>query len=120
MKHTNTQPESWLPLKTNVLFILLALADGQKHGYAIMQETQTTSDGLVRMGPGTLYGTLQRLIEQGLIEETAKPSVVDQDDERRRYYRLTSIGNQVITAEVTRLEQLVKTARTRSFIPKLS
>ena len=119
MKHANTQPESWLPLKTNVLFILLALADGQKHGYAIMQETQTTSEGLVRMGPGTLYGTLQRLIERGLIEETDKPSALGQDDERRRYYRLTSVGNEVITAEVRRLEQLVKTARTRSLIPRL-
>ena len=119
MKHANTQPESWLPLKTNVLFILLALAGGQKHGYAIMQETHETSEGLVRLGPGTLYGTLQRLIERGLIEETGKPSAVDQDDERRRYYRLTSTGNEVITAEVRRLEQLVKAARTRSLIPRL-
>ena len=119
MNKSPSEPESWLPLKTPVLFILLALADGRKHGYAIMQETKETSKGLVRMGPGTLYGNLQRLIEQGLIQETASRPKNEADDERRRYYELTALGSKVISAEVARLENLVRTARAKTLIPSL-
>ena len=120
MSNSNNIPESWLPLKTPVLFILLALADGHKHGYAIMQETKETSAGQVRLGPGTLYGNLQRLIEQGLIQETATQPEGEGNDERRRYYELTGLGRRVISAEVARLENLVRTARAKALIPSLS
>lgn len=120
MKKPISDPESWLPLKTPIVFILLALADGPKHGYGIMKETRETSGGHVRMGPGTLYGNLQRLIEQELIKESRQRAGDEEDDERRRYYQLTRLGQEVIKAEVARLEHLVQTARTKSLIPSLS
>lgn len=89
--------------------ILLALLDGDLHGYAVMQAVESISGGTMRMGPGTLYGTLKRLLEAGLVEETEERPVAD-DDERRRYYRLTAGGREAVRAETARLARLVKFA----------
>lgn len=89
--------------------ILLALLEGDLHGYAIMQSVEALSDGAVRMGPGTLYGTLKRLLDQGLVEETDERPAAD-DDERRRYYRLTPSGRESVRSETARLSRLVKFA----------
>jgi len=95
-------PEAHLPLTPAVFAILLALADGEKHGYAIMQEARAHT----AMGPGTLYGSLDRMVASGLIEETGVS-----DDERRRYYRLLGLGQSVLAAEAGRLQRAVKMAR---------
>jgi DNA-binding PadR family transcriptional regulator len=98
-----------LPLKPKVLHILLALADGPRHGYSIMQEVAARSDGQVRIWPAAMYGTLRELEEQDLIVESdRRPS---QDDERRRYFALTPSGKRVLSAEVRRLESIVGHAR---------
>lgn len=89
------------------LHIVLALLDGEQHGYAIMRNVETMSDGAVKMGPGTLYGTLNRLVEDGLIVETTA-RVARDGDERRRYYKLTGEGRRVALEEVTRLQALVR------------
>lgn len=98
-----------VPLKPKVLHILLALADGPRHGYSIMQEVAARTDGQVRVWPAAMYGTLRELEEQGLIVETDKrPSG---DDERRRYFALTPLGKRVLGEEVRRLEAIVDHAR---------
>ena len=101
--------ESWLPLSTAVLHILMALSGQERHGYAIMTEIACQSGGCYKMGPGTLYDNLARLLEGGLVEEhDRKPAG---DDPRRRYYRLTKLGKRVLSAEADRLAQVVKTVR---------
>ena len=90
------------------LHIVLALLEGEKHGYALMGDVERISDGAIKMGPGTLYGTLKRLLSDGLIEETATRSDSELNDERRRYYRLTAEGAQVASAELARLQTLVR------------
>src|SRR5687768_6914403 len=90
------------------LHVVLALLDGEKHGYAVMRDVETLSDGAVRMGPGTLYGTIKRLLADGLIEEVTTEVVDEPDTERRRYYRLTADGEAVAAAEVARMRTLVK------------
>jgi DNA-binding PadR family transcriptional regulator len=98
-----------LPLKPKVLHILLALADGPRHGYSIMQDVAARTDGQVRVWPAAMYGTLRELDELGLIVESEKrPS---DDDERRRYFALTPLGTRVLDAEVRRLEAIVDHAR---------
>ncbi|MDX1436423.1 MAG: PadR family transcriptional regulator [Anaerolineales bacterium] len=109
----NSNPESFLPLTPAVVNILLALADGEKHGYAIMQEVETITDGQMTMGPGTLYGALKRLLEMGLVAESDERPDPALDDERRRYYRLTPLGQQVLAAEVKRLSALTAAAQAR-------
>lgn len=104
------------PLTPAVFHILLSLADGEKHGYGIMQEVADRTDGELVMGPGTLYGTLKRMLEAGLVEESGErpdPSSVDQ---RRRYYRLTSRGRRVAAEEAERLLVLVRAARAKSLL----
>lgn len=104
------------PLTPAVFHILLSLADGEKHGYGIMQEVADRTDGEMVMGPGTLYGTLKRMLEAGLVEESGErpdPSSVDQ---RRRYYRLTSRGRRLATEEAERLLMLVRAARAKSLL----
>lgn len=113
MSNPTTHPQSFLPLTPAVLNILLALADGEKHGYAIMQEVETLTGGQVQMGPGTLYGSIKRMLAAGLIEESGERPDPELDDERRRYYRLSGLGQKVLAAEVTRLEALVHAARAR-------
>ena len=107
------------PLTSAVLHILLALADGEKHGYAIMQEVRTSTGGAVRMGPGTLYGSIQRMLKDGLIVEVESPPRADalDSEERRRFYRLTASGRQVLQAEVRRLERVVQEARSKRVLP---
>jgi DNA-binding PadR family transcriptional regulator len=108
MGTATSSPESHLPLTPAVFSILLALADGEKHGYAIMQEARQHT----AMGPGTLYGSLDRLLGNGLIVETGIS-----EDERRRFYRLTGLGGQVLSAETKRLEQSVQRARGKGVVP---
>ena len=109
-------PESYLPLTPATFQILMALLDGERHGYAIMQEVAERSEGTVRLGPGTLYGSLKRLLELGLVAESGERADPDSDDERRRYYRITKLGLSVARAEARRLEQLVRVARRKKLI----
>jgi DNA-binding PadR family transcriptional regulator len=105
------------PLTPSVFHILLALAGGERHGYAIMREVAEQSGGRMRLGPGTLYGSLRRLVEDGLIEETETRPDPALDDERRRYYRLTAEGRRVAQAEAERLDSLAQAARARGLLP---
>lgn len=100
----------YLPLPQAQFHVLVALTSGELHGYAIMQAVETSSDGVVLMGPATLYGTLKRLVEAGLAEETARRPEVG-DDQRRRYYRLTALGREVCIAESDRLAALIRRTR---------
>jgi DNA-binding PadR family transcriptional regulator len=111
-------PESFLPLTPAVFHILVTLAEGEAHGYAMMQEAARRSGGVVRLGPGTLYGAISRLLEDGLIEETEERPDPEMDDSRRRYYRLTELGGRVLAAETTRLADLVKAARSTKAVRK--
>ena len=110
---SNTTMEPMQPLTPAVFHILLALADGEKHGYGIMQEVAAITDGAVRMGPGTLYGTIKRMLESGLIEETDERPDPALDDERRRYYRITSFGERVAQTEAARLATLLSVAQSK-------
>ena len=101
-------PESFLPLKGNWLYILASLVEGERHGYAIMNEVLERSGGKVRLWPATLYGSLKRLIENGLISESGERPAPEFDDARRRYYRLTPLGQKVLDLESQRLEELVR------------
>jgi len=101
-------PEAFLPLKPHWFHILLSLADQEQHGYGIMQEVLERTGGKVRLWPATLYGTLKRLGEADLIEESDERPAPDLDDARRRYYRLTRLGRRVLAAESARLEALVR------------
>ena len=120
MKESNDDLESLLPLSPAVFHILLALADGERHGYGIMQEVKFRTEGRVHLGPGTLYGAIKRLLEKGLIEEADERPVPDMDDERRRYYRLTDFGLRILRAEVARLARLVRQAEAKQLLPDWS
>ena len=96
--------------------ILLALADTDRHGYDIMREVAGRTDGKMRLGPGTLYGSIKRMLNDGLIEELDERPDPELDDERRRYYRLTDLGRRVAVAEAERLEKLVKNARLKKLL----
>ena len=113
MKNELQKAEEMIPLTPAVLHILLALADGERHGYGIMQEVTRRAGGQVKMGPGTLYGSIKRMLADGLIEETGERPDPALDDERRRYYRLTSFGLRVMQAEVLRLHQIVLLAQSK-------
>ena len=103
-----TDPATLLPLKTNWFHILLSLSANEQHGYGIMQEVLERTVGKVRLWPATLYGTLKKLMEEGLIEESGERPAPEVDDARRRYYRLTPFGRRVLSAESQRLRELVK------------
>jgi DNA-binding PadR family transcriptional regulator len=103
-------PRKFLPLTPAVLEILLALAEEDLHGYAIMREVERRTDGETRLGPGTLYRSVGQLLERGWIREADERPDPELDDERRRYYRLTDLGRGAAMAEVERLEGLVRTA----------
>lgn len=106
-----------LPLAPASFHILLALSGPPLHGYAIMSTVEELSDGAVTMGPGTLYGTIKRLLDDGMIEETEdRPP---EDDQRRRYYRLTGLGEQVLDGEVARLRRMISNAGARGVRPRL-
>jgi DNA-binding PadR family transcriptional regulator len=113
MPTASPTPDSFLPLTPAVFQILLALADGEKHGYAIMQEAEAISGGTVAMGPGTLYGSIKRMLAAGLIAESDERPDPELDDQRRRYYRLTGLGGQVVEAEAQRLAALVALAKAK-------
>lgn len=113
MSNAAMRPSDMLPLTPAVFHILLALADGEKHGYGIMQEVARITDGAMKMGPGTLYGTIKRMLEAKLIEEADERPDPALDDERRRYYRLSDSGRQIARAEAARLATLVGVARSK-------
>src|SRR5688572_12643980 len=102
-----------LPLTPAIFHILLAVADEHRHGYAIMQEVARLTDGSIHMGPGTLYGTIKRMLAAGLIEETDERPDPEFDDERRRYYSATKLGMRVLKAETARMAVLVSAARAK-------
>jgi DNA-binding PadR family transcriptional regulator len=106
-------PQAFLPLKTNWFHIMLSLSGQEQHGYGIMNEVLARTNQKVKLWPATLYGTLKRLIEEQLIEESDERPAAELDDARRRYYRLTKLGRQVLEAESERLEELVGILRKR-------
>lgn len=112
------EPQSLLPLTPAAFHIMLALAEGERHGYAIMQEVAAHTGGHIKMGPGTLYGTIKRLIAARLIEESDERPDATLDDERRRYYRLSGLGERVLRAEAQRYEAMVNVARGKRLIAK--
>ena len=116
MPDAQDDPRRYLPLTTAVFHMLLALADGEKHGYAIMREVEKSTAGGVSMGPGTLYGAIKRLLKAGLIAETADRPDPALDDARRRYYRLTALGREVLAAETERLAMMVNNARAKNVL----
>jgi DNA-binding PadR family transcriptional regulator len=111
-------PESFLPLHRDTFHILVSLADRDRHGYAVMQDVLERTDGALRLSPSSLYASIRRLLEQGLIEELAERPDPANDDERRRYYRLTRIGRAVAAAEARRLERLLRDARATGLLPR--
>ena len=116
MSDANPKPGDLVPLTPAVFHILLALADGPKHGYGIMKEVEGVADGQVKMGPGTLYGSIKRMLATGLVEEVDERPDPERDDERRRYYGLTKFGRGVLAAEVRRLSDLVHVARRKRLL----
>ena len=106
-----------LPLPPATFHILVALADEDRHGYAIMQDVAARTDGDLKLSPGTLYRSIQRMLDQRLIEELSERPAPELDDERRRYYRITSRGTTVAKAEARRLAQMLKLARAKGLAP---
>jgi DNA-binding PadR family transcriptional regulator len=114
---TSQEPEALLPLSPAVFHILLALSNGERHGYGIMQEIAAATQGQMRIGPGTLYRSIKQMLAAGMIEESDERPDPVLDDERRRYYRLTGFGRRVAEAEAQRLAQLVRAAQARRLLP---
>ena len=118
MREPAVDPRSFLPLTPLAFQVLLALADSERHGYGIIREVDERTDGLIRLRTGTLYTLLQRLLDEDLIETShARPDPED-DDERRKYYRLTALGKDVLAAEARRLESLLGEARRKQVISR--
>ncbi|HEX6464571.1 MAG TPA: PadR family transcriptional regulator [Vicinamibacterales bacterium] len=113
MARRETNPATFLPLTPAIAHILLAVADQDRHGYAIMQEIERLTDGAVSMGPGTLYGTIKRMIAAGLLHEAEDRPDAAHDDERRRYYGASPLGRRVLEAETARMASLVAAARAK-------
>ena len=120
MTKVNQTLDDLPPLSPAIFHILLALPDGDRHGYGIMQEVESRTEGRVSLGPGTLYGAIKRLLRQGIIEEIDERTDPALNDERRRYYRLTEFGQQVLQAEAERLARLVKQAQAKQLLPDWS
>jgi DNA-binding PadR family transcriptional regulator len=116
MMEAGREPGDLLPLTPAVLQILLALADEERHGYGIMKEVEGRTGGEVRLGPGTLYGSIKRMRADGLIEESDERPDPETDDQRRRYYRVTDFGRRVVRAEAERLRDVVETARAKEIM----
>jgi len=118
VRNSDIDPESLLPLPQAAFHILVALAQGDRHGYAIMQDVAAGTGGNLKVNPGTLYTTIRRLLEQGLVIELDERPDPEEDDERRRYYRLSDLGRQVAKAEAARLRQTLAFARQAGLIQK--
>jgi len=116
MTDTLQDPEEFLPLTPAVFNILLALADSEKHGYGIMLEVEANTKGQVLMGPGTLYGSIKRMLQAGLIEESDERTDPEMDDQRRKYYRLTDLGRRTLHMEAERLASQVMIARAKNIL----
>jgi DNA-binding PadR family transcriptional regulator len=110
-------PDTLLPLPPVTFHILVALSDADRHGYAIIQEIAERTDGALQIQAGTLYRSIQRMLEQGLVVESRTRPALDQDDERRRYYRITPFGRAVARAEAGRLSRMLKLARASGLVP---
>ena len=115
-KRADDDPQALLPLPPVTFHILVALAGGERHGYAIIQDIAARTDGELKIQAGTLYRSIQRMLEQGLVQEIGSPILGA--DERRRYYRLTPFGREVAQAEARRLEQMVRLARRSGLVPR--
>src|SRR3982750_3526965 len=116
MPSRDPNPADFLPLTPAVLYILLALADGEQHGYAVAQAVEALTDGTVRMGPGTLYGSIGRMGGRGLLEGPTRARGRGADDERRRFYRLTTLGRRVLESEADRLARVVALAPAKNVL----
>jgi DNA-binding PadR family transcriptional regulator len=114
MASTNSTP----PLTPAVFYILLALSSGERHGYGIMKQVESDSQGKVSMGPGTLYGSLKRMLDSGLVRESDKRVDPEMDDERRIYYQITGMGAEALAAELARYQRIVTLAQQRKLFPK--
>ncbi len=118
MREPAVNPRSFLPLTPLAFQVLLALADSERHGYGIIREVDERTDGLIRLRTGTLYTLLQRLLDEDLIETSSARPDPEDDDERRKYYRLTPLGKDVLAAEARRLESLIGEARRKQIISR--
>ncbi len=118
MAQKSPQPDSFLPLPAATFHILMAVAEEDRHGYAIIQDVAARTGGELKLSAGTLYRSIQRMLEQGLIVETEERPAPEFDDERRRYYRITPLGAAVAKAEATRMAKMVKWARAIGFTPE--
>ena len=116
MTDTLQNPEEFIPLTPAVFNILLALADSEKHGYGIMLEVEANTNGQVLMGPGTLYGSIKRMLKAGLIEESDERADLEMDDQRRKYYRLTDLGRRTLHMEAERLASQVMIAKAKNVL----
>ncbi len=116
MPNAQNDVEKFVPLTPAVLHILLALGDGERHGYSIMQEIAAQTEGKLRIGPATLYRSIKHMLADGLIEEVDERPDPALDDERRRYYRMTGLGQAVALAEIQRLSQAIEVAKTRPLL----
>ena len=114
----NLSSSDLLPLTPAVFHILLAVADAERHGYAIMRDVETQTDGTLQLGPGTLYGCLKRMLDAHLVEESDERPDPHLDDQRRRYYRITELGAKTVRAEAQRLEAAVTAARARRLLTR--
>jgi DNA-binding PadR family transcriptional regulator len=113
-----SDPDSFLPLHRDTFHILVSLADRDRHGYSVMLDVAERTDGALRLSPSSLYASIKRLLEQGLVEELTERPDPEHDDERRRYYRLTTLGRRVAVAEARRLERLLSDARATGLLPR--
>lgn len=118
MAYSRSDIDALLPLPPATLHILMSLAEQERHGYGIIQDVAARTDGELRLSAGTLYRSIQRMLEQGLLVESSKRPAAALDDERRRYYRITPFGTAVARAEARRLVQLVALARARGLEPE--
>jgi DNA-binding PadR family transcriptional regulator len=118
MKNSEQAIDSFLPLPPATFHILMSLAEEDRHGYAIIQDVANRTDGELKLSAGTLYRSIQRMLEQGFIIEPRERPEPEADDERRRYYRITQLGKTVARAEARRLMELVRLARASGFVPR--
>jgi DNA-binding PadR family transcriptional regulator len=114
---SQADPDALLPLPVATFHILVAVADQERHGYAIMQDVATRTNGALKLSPGTLYGSIRRMLDEGLIVELSHRQRPDEDDERRRYYRITPFGRAVAQAEAARLATLLRQAKAVGLTP---